>query len=1358
MNHQDHIEIQVTKTATQLRPDQIESNSRFKSVSDKANVFSKLSFFYGRKTALRGFFKDPKNKEFEEKDLLTIPWYTRPDVMSDKFTYHMQQRKKKKPLTQLNLILAVLKTVKWHMAFVVVVETLTSFIRIFSAWVTKKLIDSYLEGDSSGEDAYKWAGVLTACLIIGTLFDHQWDYNSLLLPTLIQNALIDLVYGKILKLSTHSITHISPGRLLNMATSNLSFLTNFGQFFPSIFVTVFAMIAGGAVIWQSFGAYALIGIGYVLLWHPVQILLIVLSTKDRTTIDNLTNERVKTTSETIEAIRLLKMYIWEYKFKEKIESIRKKEVSFLKKTCVGAAISRGCSFSMQDIGTFFMFIPYYYAGNTLKVGDVFCAYFVFNYLRLFSCYFVAAGFMFAEEAHNVFKSIEKILEAPEIGDTKVEEPRNPENSVEYENYSGFWETDQLSEVFKEFTNDEKPMKKENIKPTLHNINLEIKKGSLNALVGAVGSGKTSFLMSFTGEMPKTLGSLRYKGSIAYVEQEPTIFAGTFKENILFGKPFDKERYQQAIEACNLVNDLRLFSKGDDAEIVGGGMNLSGGQKARLAFARAVYADADIYLLDDPLSAVDPKVAGSLYKNAIEGVLKGKTIILVTHQVDYVKNCENIIAMEDGKVLGSGTLEELTANGVHPEKIFGDDAASHGNKQNCSQINISQQVESLDEPEFRATPLSNREIPAVTETGEMLQKSTQVDWNNEAEDQAIISKEKMQGRVSLKTYWDLLKAAGGTPMILLIFLVNLVSQLTTIAYGRMLGAWMDKTYPDWCCSLWLGVIVFFSVLSFNAVFLVIGLGSLRASKKYHEQILTKTVNAKTLFFDTNSVGQIINRFSKDIGTIDRFVPVGATDVLYVIAFLVNILITVGVVYPVLIGPTLAAFVIAGIAITLVYPSIEQSKLFELKAKDQVFGLFSETLRSIVIARMFNQEGNFKKKLRENLNKAAKGNYSFLVSTKFAGFISDMSYHLATVGCVYIITGATLSGSIDSNLAAFVIALILGQSGLISFGMLQFGSLNISMQSVARVQGYCDIPSEPPQELEGDRAKQQEGWPDKGKIEMKNVYMKYRPDGDFIIKDLNLSVKPGEKIGCVGRTGAGKSTIVQMLYRMREIDRKVKGSKESFVNLDDVNSQAVGLKLLRRNISMIPQTPYIFSETVRTNIDPLGQHTDEEIWRVLEDVRLKEHIEKQSEGLDTKINGGSAIFSVGQKQLVCLARVVLKPAPVLIMDEATANMDHDTDNFLQEKIDQRFANSTRFTIAHRLTTIAGYDKVLVLSKGRKVEFDEPYRLLVKNIGDEELTNKGGHFAIMVQNTGPISSKQIFEIAKNAYFEKHRDENCC
>jgi len=269
------------------------------------------------------------------------------------------------------------------------------------------------------------------------------------------------------------------------------------------------------------------------------------------------------------------------------------------------------------------------------------------------------------------------------------------------------------------------------------------------------------------------------------------------------------------------------------------------------------------------------------------------------------------------------------------------------------------------------------------------------------------------------------------------------------------------------------------------------------------------------------------------------------------------------------------------------------------------------------------------------------------------------------------------------------------------------------------------------------------------------MKYRPNADHVIRDLSLHVEPGQKVGCVGRTGAGKSTIIQLLYRMQKLDLSIDDTKESLIKMDNVNTQQVGLHLLRDNISIIPQTPFIFTGTIRSNVDPLGQFTDEQIWASLEDVRLKHHVEKQPKKLDTPIHGSTSVFSAGQKQLVCLARAILKKSNVLIMDEATANMDYDTDFFVQKKIEQRFGHAAQFTIAHRLQTIANYDKVLVLDRGRKMEFDEPYKLLVKNIGDNEATNVNDYFAIMVQNTGPISSKKVFEIAREAYFKRHPSE---
>jgi len=307
----------------------------------------------------------------------------------------------------------------------------------------------------------------------------------------------------------------------------------------------------------------------------------------------------------------------------------------------------------------------------------------------------------------------------------------------------------------------------------------------------------------------------------------------------------------------------------------------------------------------------------------------------------------------------------------------------------------------------------------------------------------------------------------------------------------------------------------------------------------------------------------------------------------------------------------------------------------------------------------------------------------------------------------------------------------------------------MASVERLRSYCNTQTEAELVLPEDEQYKKDGWPQKGEINLNKVYMKYRENTDYVIRDLTVHAEPGEKIGCIGRTGAGKSSIIQTLFRMVEIDKKGEDTEHSEVNIDGVNTKKMGLHLLRNSISIIPQTPFIFSGTVKKNLDPVGICTDEQLWQVLEDVGLKRQVEELDQKLYTDMTNASSVFSVGQKQLICLARTILKKSKVLVLDEATANVDKQTDDFIQATIMKKFSDCTIFTIAHRLSTIANYDKVLVLDKGRKVEFDAPYKLLVKNIGDETITNADGHFASMVLNTGPKTSQQILKVAKEKYY---------
>jgi len=1301
-------------TAT-IDPTKNESNPRFKSDVEKSNILSYLNFGYILPLVASGFKASRQGKSIQGKDLITFPWNRRADVLCDKFTYELNKQKRENPKEKLNLSKAMLWTVKWPLLQIIVIETLFIFVRIFSAWIIKKLIDCYTDVNLA-PDAWKWAGILCACLMGGFYLEHHFNHLATYFPNHIQNALVNLIFGKITRLSTDALTRISSGKLLNLCTNGVNIFEQLGMYVANIFVGIFALIAGGALLWQYFGVYCLISLGYIVFWYPWQQIFIILSLKERDRTNAASANRIRLTTETIEAIRLLKMYTWELNFKEKINALRNIEMKMLKKSSITNGLIRGLSFSTQVCSTFLMFMAYKVSGHKLEAGAVFSAYFIIGYLRLYSSYMLGLALNFLTDAKILIKNIEDILETPEIGDVKFQPPSDSKNAIEFENFNANW-------------NRKEKDSKTTTESTLTNINLHIKKGSLNALVGSVGSGKTSLMMTLTGEMPDTTGTLRYNGSIAIVEQEPTIFAGTFRDNVTFGKPYDPEFYKTVVKACNLESDLKLFPQGDLSEIGEKGNNLSGGQKARLVLCRAVYSQVDIYLLDDPLSAVDPKVARSIYTNAIEKVLKGKTVLLTTHQVDFARSCENIIIMEDGRVLGSGTYEELKQQGVDVDKVF-------GNKNNRA-------VE--EQEEVVAKPVETKK-----------EEEKEDNDAQEGADDKQVKKDQYAVTVTLKNYIDLAKEMGGIRFFLLVAATLITCEMCNMGYGRMLGALISGTFEDWISYTILACFVGYDIFIYIAKYQVLGYGLIRAAERYHNKMLNRIIQGTVYFFDTNPIGQIISRFSNDVGILDKYIPLGVMDTINATVAVTAIIITAAIINPILLGPLAGALIAIVILFRLMFPSVKQSKLYEIKTKGPLFGLLSATLSGIIAIRIYKQADVFQQKFKDLLHTTMKANHAFTCTSRAMSFYIDFAYNLAAIGCIFIITAKAQGSSVEEGgLAAFALALVLMINVLFQFGLKQFSQLNISMSAVARVQAYLEAPNEPPLSLPSDEKLKVEHWPQKGEIDFNRVYMKYKPDGDHVIRDLSLHVQAGQKIGCVGRTGAGKSSIIQLLYRMQELDRNGEFSKESFINMDHKNTQEVGLHLLRNNISIIPQIPFIFTGTIRSNVDPLGQFNDDQIWAALEDVRLKHHVERQPMKLDTHIHGGTSVFSAGQKQLVCLARAILKKSNVLIMDEATANMDYDTDFFVQKKIEERFSHATQFTIAHRLQTIANYDKVLVLDRGRKMEFDEPYKLLVDNIGDTEATNVNGYFTGMVQNTGPISSKKIFEIAHDAYFMRHPEQ---
>ena len=1321
-----------------------EDSKDYKSDIERSSLLSRVFFLYIFPLCFRGWKKIRAGKFLEEEDMITFPRKDRGDEMEAKYLEHMRQQKLKNPNKPASTALAVAWTVKWQFLFAAVLQILFAFVKIFLSWVMKRLIENFMDPRFATTHAFWWAAILAGTLLIGSVFENHWIYHVFALGGYVKGSIVSMLYSKITKLSVHSITKLSPGKLMNIVTNDLNFFDIFGVFSLSLISGWVILIACTALLWIYFGVTCLIGVGYLVATLPIIAIISRISIKPKQERNVVTDERLRKISEAIDGIRLLKMYTWETKFIEQISSLRKKDVALTREALFWSdVLARSIKFSAHHVSTFLMFMLYYVTGGELTIAKVFSGYSVLGFIRFYFVYFVGHAFDFVVEAKLLFQRLDKIMEAPEMGDIVVDAPLNQENSVEFDSYTGYWGSDEgagtVTELEVKVDSKHKastaPINAPEARAALTNINLNLKKGSTNAVVGSIGSGKTSFLLAFTGEIPKNIGNLRFKGRVAYVEQEPTIFAGTVRESILFGNKFNEEFYNKVIKVCNLESDLKLFPQGDMSFIEERGTNLSGGQRARIALARAVYADADIYLLDDPLSAVDTKVAKSLYNDAIQGILKEKTVILVTHQVHFVREAENIIVMEHGKVAGSGTFEQLQQQGVDVNRIFSID---HTNKNEQQTVAVA------------ATQNTNTTALTKTTNNEGF-----IDDFYEDNQEVGLKDDNMDphaGQVSFRTYVDLFKEVG-LAYTLAMIVSFIFLEFGEIGFGRILGAWTSGEFDLGTSLGALGGIAGYMVFIYLVKNTVFTFGLLRAATRYHKKMLEKVMRSPVSFFDTNPVGRIVGRFAGGIGVLDKFFPLITLDVCDVFFLTGGVFLTLAIIDPVLIAPLAGALIVFLIVTLLFYPLIKHTKYYEMGTAGPLFSLLSSSISGISIIRTYGQAPHLRQKFRKMLYANTKGALNFTLAGTIMGFGIDLTYVFTAIGMIYI-TAARIdpnAGSSSGAVAAFTLALLLSLTGVFQWGVRMFCLTNVLAGAAASVQAYCNLPSEAPLAVEGDKPLIQKNWPKSGEINFNQVYMKYRAETDHVIKNLNMIAQSGEKIGCVGRTGAGKSTIINLLFRLQEIDRSV--TSGSFIKIDNTDTLPLGLHLLRGNISIIPQVPFIFTGTIRQNIDPLYQFTDEQVWNALDEVRLKGHVEAFPEKLNTNMANAAAVFSVGQKQLICLARTILRPSKILVLDEATANMDSETDNFIQKKIMEKFANSTIFTIAHRLSTIANYDKVLVLDKGTKMEFDAPYKLLVKNIGDTTLTNTDGFFGSMVMNTGPKASQRILNIAKEAYEKNNK-----
>ncbi|GAB1599294.1 multidrug resistance-associated protein 4-like isoform X1 [Argonauta hians] len=885
---------------------------------------------------------------------------------------------------------------------------------------------------------------------------------------------------------------------------------------------------------------------------------------------------------------------------------------------------------------------------------------------------------------------------------------------------------------------------------LEDITFSLTGNQLLAVVGPVGAGKSSLLLSILHELCVKSGELSVNGTIGYVAQKPWVFSASLRENILLGKKYEEKRYKEIIKACALEKDMTNLPNGDFTLVGERGVILSGGQRARVSLARALYMDADLYILDDPLSAVDTHVGRQIFNKCINGFLKDKPRILVTHQLQFLPEVDHIIILDQGKIVGEGCFDKLLESGVNFAALL-----------NKNDDKTEEPVGSHPYRDGKEMSKSISDIPS--RIGSMLSLTSISNEIIEPEPVQIQEEKSESGRVKFNVYLEYIKA--GTHFIFVILTVTafITSNLFVVATDYWIARWSNQellhqvaiqeqnqliqdgyysnntniTIVDIDLNmkisvysgLTLGIFVFGLIQAFLFYW-----NCIQSSKTLHDAMYDNLMRAKIAFFDENPVGRILNRFSKDMGLIDDLLPTSIMDFLQCFFLTLSVIFVTGASNPYVFIP---AFIILVLFVFLRQYYIQTSrslKRLETTYRSPVFSHISSSFEGLNTIRAFRSQDQFLTDFDDFQDVHTEAWFLFLATSRW------LSIRLDLLCCFFIFAVVFASIPLSDKLDAGIVGLSVSYSfiltGMFQWFIRQTVEVENNIVSVERVIGYSKLPKEPNLYSDDDK-KPPENWPDRGVISANNLSLKYSENEEFVLKHLDFEITAQEKIGIVGRTGAGKSSLINVIFRLVE--------SEGDLRIDDIHIRDIGLYDLRSKLSIIPQDPVLFKGTLKQNLDPFNEYTDPDLWKSLEDVQLKCMVDESAEGLDFEICEGGTNLSVGQRQLVCLARAVLRENKILIIDEATANVDLGTDALIQQTIRDKFNQCTVLTIAHRLATIMDSDRVMVLEEGKIVQFDLPYNLL---------KGKKGYFYDMVQRTGVSEAEHLTSVAKNAMKETSKE----